>query len=61
MNKTLSLSKTDKFIAGVCGGLAEYFDFNSTLLRILFVIATFIGFGSPILIYIVLFIIMKFR
>jgi len=61
MNKTFSLSKTDRIIAGVCGGLAEYFDFNATVIRILFVIATIIGFGSPILIYIVLFIIMKFR
>ena len=61
MNKRLALSKTDRIIAGVCGGLAEYFDFNATLVRILFVIATFFGFGSPILIYVVLFIIMKFR
>lgn len=61
MNKRLALSKTDRIIAGVCGGLAEYFGFNATLVRILFVIATFFGFGSPILIYAVLFIIMKFR
>ena len=61
MSKTLALSQTDRIITGVCGGLAEYFGFNSTLLRILFVIAFFVGFGSPFLIYIVLFIIMKFR
>jgi phage shock protein PspC (stress-responsive transcriptional regulator) len=61
MNKTFALSKTDRIIAGVCGGLAEYFDFNATLVRILFVITTFFGFGAPILIYAVLFIIMKFR
>ena len=32
--KRLTRSETDKKIAGVCGGLAEYFDVDPTLMRI---------------------------
>jgi phage shock protein C len=48
----LTRSETDKRIAGVAGGIAEYFDVDPTLVRIGFVIAAFMGFG--ILAYIVL-------
>ncbi|MBQ0103525.1 MAG: PspC domain-containing protein [Prevotellaceae bacterium] len=34
MNKKFYLSQTDKKIGGVCGGVAEYFDFDPTLVRI---------------------------
>lgn len=50
----LSLSKADKKLAGVCGGLAEWANLNVTAIRILFVAATLVGFGSPILIYFLL-------
>lgn len=44
--KKLYLSNTDRKIGGVCGGLGEYFDKDSTLFRILFVlIALLWGFG----------------
>ncbi len=36
MNKRLQLSDTDKKIAGVCGGLAEYFNIDSLIVRIVF-------------------------
>ena len=36
MNKRLQLSATDKKIAGVCGGLAEYFNIDSLIVRIVF-------------------------
>jgi phage shock protein C len=55
--KKLMRSTTDKMIAGVCGGLAEYFDIDPTLVRALFVIVTLLG-GSGILIYIVLWLVM---
>lgn len=45
-------SKTDRKIAGVCGGLAEYFDIDPTLLRVLFAVFTILG-GAGILIYLV--------
>ncbi|MFP4091682.1 MAG: PspC domain-containing protein, partial [Cyclobacteriaceae bacterium] len=56
----LSLSHSNKIIGGVCGGLSEYFGLDATILRIVFAVATVVGFGSPILIYIVLFLVMKF-
>jgi len=50
-------STTDKVIDGVCGGIAEYFDIDSVIVRALFVLITLVG-GSGILLYIVLAIIM---
>lgn len=49
----------DRIVAGVCGGLGEYFNADPTLVRILFVLLTLFGGGFlGILIYIVLWIIM---
>jgi phage shock protein C len=58
MGKKLAKSLSDKVLFGVCGGLAEYLGWDSTLVRVLFVILTLAGVGSPILIYIILAIIM---
>ncbi|MFK8243462.1 MULTISPECIES: PspC domain-containing protein [unclassified Facklamia] len=41
MNRKLYKSSTDKKIMGVCGGLAEYFNVDSTLIRLGFAIALF--------------------
>lgn len=41
-----------KVICGVCGGLAEYFNIDSTIVRLLFIVAVVLGFGSGILLYI---------
>ncbi|MCX7982716.1 MAG: PspC domain-containing protein [Syntrophales bacterium] len=49
--KRLYLSDTDKKIGGVCGGLAEYFEKDSTLFRILFILLIIISFGFGILAY----------
>ncbi len=38
MNKKLHLSSTDKKLAGVCGGFAEYFGVDSTLVRIILLV-----------------------
>lgn len=46
MPKTLNRSRTDKKIAGVCGGLAEYFDIDSVIVRIGFIILLLPG-GLP--------------
>jgi phage shock protein C len=51
------LVRKDKKIFGVCGGIADYFDTDPTLIRILFV-AGFLIFGSGLLLYIVMAIIM---
>lgn len=56
--KKLYRSRTDRRIAGVCGGIAEYFGIDTTIVRILFgiVLGFFVlkTFGSAVLLYIVL-------
>jgi len=55
MEKKLQRSQQDKMIAGVCSGLADYFDIDVTWVRIAFVIAVIAG-ASGILAYIILWI-----
>lgn len=54
----LKKSSTDKMLFGVCGGLAEYFNTDVTIIRIIFVAAAILGLGSPILIYLVMALVM---
>jgi len=56
MKKKLYRSEKDYKIAGVCGGIAEYFDVDSTLIRLLIVLFAILG-GSGILFYIIAWII----
>ena len=51
------LVKGEKKIFGVCSGLANYFDTDPTIMRLLFVIA-FFGFGTGLLVYIIMAVIM---
>jgi phage shock protein C len=53
----LERSNTNRVIAGVCGGIAEYLAVDPTLVRVAFVVMTFVG-GVGILAYIVLLILM---
>ncbi len=57
MSRRLYRSQTDRMIAGVCGGLAEFFDIDPTLVRLIFVLLTLMG-GHGILLYIILWIVM---
>ena len=50
----LTKSRTDKKISGVCGGLAKHLGISSTIIRLLFVAAIVLGWGSFILVYIAL-------
>lgn len=52
--KKLTKSNTDIKIAGVCGGIAEYFDVDPTLVRVLYLVFSFIGSGAPVLLYFIL-------
>ena len=52
MEKKLYKSSKDKKLDGVCAGLAEYLDVDPTLIRLAWVIFTFLG-GSGILAYII--------
>ena len=55
--KKLYKSNTDKKIAGVCGGIAEYFGIDSTLVRLGWVVFSLLG-GSGLLAYLIAAIIM---
>ncbi|AKG91993.1 phage shock protein C {PspC} family protein [Geoglobus ahangari] len=46
-------SRSDRVIAGVCGGLARYFGVDATLIRLIFVVGALLK-GVTILIYIIL-------
>ena len=55
--KKLYKSNTDKKIAGVCGGIAEYFNIDATLVRLGWVVFSLLG-GSGLLAYLIAAIIM---
>ena len=50
--KRICKSATDKKLAGVCGGIAEYFGVDSTIIRLVFALLV-VGWGTGILAYIV--------
>jgi phage shock protein C len=54
-SKKLYRSRTNRWIFGVCGGLAEFFGIDPIVVRLVFIIGALLGFGSFILIYIVMF------
>ena len=54
MNKKLYRSTTNKKIAGVCGGLAEYFGMDATIIRIIAVILLLPGGFPGLLPYLIL-------
>ena len=54
--KKLYRSRTERWFAGVCGGLGNYFGVDPTLVRVIFVILS-LTFGSGFLIYLVLWLI----
>lgn len=55
-HKRLYRSSRDKKIAGVCGGLAEYFSIDSTIVRLIFILFLLLG-GSAILVYLIMWIV----
>jgi phage shock protein C len=55
--RQLTRSRTNRKIAGVAGGIAEYFGIDPILVRVAFVVATFFGFAG-VLLYVVLWIVM---
>src|SRR5207244_1759900 len=57
--KRLYRSNHDVMIAGVAGGLAEYFNIDPTIVRLVFVLLAFVSMAVPVvLIYLILWIIM---
>jgi len=58
MDKKLKRSR-NQLVAGVCAGVAEYFDWDPTLVRVIYAILSIISVGFPgLLLYIILWIIM---
>ena len=57
--KRLHRSRTEKMIGGVCGGLAEYFNVDPTIVRVIWVALAILPIpGSAILAYLILWVVM---
>jgi phage shock protein C len=58
--RKLRRSRTDKMVAGVCGGWADVLGIDAALLRILLVAATILGFGTGAILYLICWVIMPY-
>jgi phage shock protein C len=58
--KKLYRNPNDQMIAGVCSGLADYFNIDKTIVRLIFVLLFFLG-SHGILVYLILWIVMPVR
>lgn len=47
MQRKLARSTTDRYLAGVLGGCAEYLNMDSTLLRVIFILVSFLTVHIP--------------
>ena len=54
--RKLYRSRNQRMVAGVCGGLADYFNIDATVVRVLFLILSVFG-GTGLVIYLVMWII----
>ena len=52
--KTLTRSKSDRMIAGVCAGLADYLNIDPTVVRLLFVLGFFLAGPGIIIAYLIM-------
>lgn len=57
-NKRKLTRSSNRMIAGVCSGIAEYFGWDPTLLRIVYVLASFFTAFAGVIIYVILWIVM---
>lgn len=55
--KRLFRSRTNRMLGGVCGGIAEFFVLDPTLVRLAFVLGTILGFGALVFVYLAMLII----
>ena len=56
--KRIYRSRDDRMLFGVCGGIAEYFEVDPTLVRLLWVFLTLISLGAGIIAYLIACVIM---
>lgn len=54
MSRKLTKSNSNIVLTGTLAGIAEYFNIDPTLVRIIYVILSMFTFGSPIVLYIIL-------
>jgi phage shock protein C len=52
--KTLTRSKSNRMVAGVCAGLADYLGMDPTVVRLLFVLGFFALHGGLLLAYLIM-------
>ncbi len=61
-SKKLVRSSSDKMIAGVCGGIADYFGLDSTLVRVGYVLLSLLSAAFPgLIVYLILAVMMPQR
>ncbi|MFD6950317.1 hypothetical protein A6A08_02100 [Nocardiopsis sp. TSRI0078] len=56
-NKRFRRSGSDRYLAGVCGGIAEFLNVDSNIVRLVFVVLTVLGF-SGVFVYILAWLVM---
>ena len=61
MNIRKLTRSNDRMIAGVCAGLAEYFGFDTTLVRVAYALLTMFTAFSGVIVYLILMIVMPER
>lgn len=59
-DKQLRRSKTDKMIAGICGGLGKYFGVDPTILRLVFVLLMIFA-GTGLLAYLIMWLVIPYE
>lgn len=52
--KTLTRSKSNRMIAGVCAGLGDYLNIDPTIIRLLFVLGFFTFNGAMLIVYLIM-------
>ena len=56
-DKRLCRSRSNRSLAGVCAGIAEYYGWDPTLVRVAWIVLTLLG-GSGILLYLIMWLVM---
>jgi phage shock protein C len=54
MDRKLYRSRSERMVAGVCGGIAEYYEMDPTLIRLIAVLLTLVSLGTALIAYIVM-------
>jgi phage shock protein C len=54
MERKLYRSRSERMVAGVCGGIAEYYEMDPTLVRLIAVLLTLVSLGTALIAYIVM-------